>query len=276
MPFSQESASAVGSARSSWYQSEASAFLDYNSKDVVVVPEVSRTGTAAPINRLFQRQRTTREAIERRSQRTPQPWTPLVDYVADRMHIFGALLPLLSALLEATLLSFLLGTYYTLPAQPNSTERPPRIADLYSTFPCISCVGSLRLPTYQGVTLCVVTINVVSSAIALYRGRDERIGWQSRRTQFMASVVAAALGIWVVFAAANPDKHLHLVVTAAKALSVIGVKITGWLVDHFQRQRYPGLRNTTVVKILVRWKISTLAIALRMSLLVVLFCPSWV
>jgi hypothetical protein len=263
MPPPREPLSA-GSTRSSWYQSsEASAFLDDYSKDVVALPESGGSGTVPRINRRFQRQKTTWEAIERRSRRTPRPWNPLVDYVADRMYIFGALLPVMSALLEATLLAFLLGTYYTLPPKPGTTTRPPRVAALYSTFPFISCVGSLRLPAYQGMSICVVVLNVTSSSISLYRGRDERIGWQSRRTQFLASVVAAGLGVWVVFAAANPDKHLHLLVTAAKALSVFGIKLTGWLVDHFQRRRYPVLWKAAVVKVLVWWRVIVLSIAFR-------------
>jgi len=109
--------------------------------------------------------------------------------------------------------------------------------------------------------MCVVLINFASTSIGFYRGRDDRIGWQSRRTNWLVSVVSGGLAIWVVFAAANPDTHLHLTVTAAKALSVFCIKTSSWITDHLQRRSYPGLWQTGVVRFLVWWKAITLVVA---------------
>ncbi|KIW12081.1 hypothetical protein PV08_09355 [Exophiala spinifera] len=110
--------------------------------------------------------------------------------------------------------------------------------------------------------MCVVLLNFTSACISLYRGRDELVGWESRRTSWLVSVVSGGLAIWVVFAAANPDRHLHLTVTAAKALSVFCIKVSGWITDHLQRRKYSDLWNIGCVRLLYWWKVATLAVAL--------------
>lgn len=244
--------------RGSWYQSEAASFLDHYSPEIVQ----RRFTTFSP---RFYRQKTTLEKLTRRSRRKSRAWHPLFDYVDSHWYTIGPLLPITAALLETTLLLFLFAFYYTLPADPETGERPPRIANLYSVFPFISCIGSKRLPVYQGLTMCVVLFNFTSACISLYRGRDEVIGWQSRRTTWLVSVVSGGLAIWVVFAAANPDRHLHLTVTAAKALSIFCIKTSGWITDHLQRRKYPGLWDIGVVRFLYWWRVATLVVALRMS-----------
>ncbi|KAK5296891.1 hypothetical protein LTR99_008532 [Exophiala xenobiotica] len=252
MPQTRQDTSAV---RRSWYQSEAASFLDHYSPEIV-----QRRFTN--LDPHFYRQETTLDKIAQRSRRKRRPWNPLFDYVDSHWNAIGPLLPITASLLEISLLLFLFSLYYTLPADPRTGERPPRIADLYSIFPFISCIGSQRLPVYQGLTMCVVLINFISTSIGFYRGRDDGIGWQSRRTNWLVSVVSGGLAIWVVFAAANPDTHLHLTVTAAKALSVFCIKTSSWITDHLQRRRYPGLWQTGVVKFLVWWKAVTLIVAL--------------
>ena len=252
--------------RRSFYQSEPFTFIDGYSAEIVRsdVP-------AQKLRRGFQRLETTLEEIERRAKRKPQSWDPLVDYFAARMNFFGALLPITSSLLETLLLLYLFTTYYSFPADPETGARPPRIAELYSTFPFISCVGSKRLPVYQGLTMCVVLLNIISTSITLYRCRDLPFGWHTRRTGYLASVVGAGLSVWLVFAAANPDQHLHLFVAASKAIVIFCIKATGWFVDHLQRVKYPILRQTGVVKFLLWWKVITLTFAFRMSSLILVF-----
>lgn len=246
----------TSAVRRSWYQSEAASFLDHYSPEIVQ----HRFTNFDPH---FYRQKTTLDKIAQRSRRQPRPWQPLFDYVDSHWNTIGPLLPITSSFLEISLLLFLFTLYYTLPADPRTGQRPPRIADLYSIFPFISCIGSQRLPVYQGLTMCVVLINLASTSIGFYRGRDDRIGWQSRRTNWLVSVVSGGLAIWAVFAAANPDTHLHLTVTAAKALSVFCIKTSSWITDHLQRRSYPGLWQTGVVRFLVWWKAITLVVAFR-------------
>ena len=244
--------------RTSYFSIEGSAFLDDYS------PEIVRANTwGQKVDGLFKRRKTTRADIERRSRRKQRPWTPLIDYLLDRRYPLRALLPIIGVLLEIFLLLYLFCFYYTLPADPQTGAKPPRVAQLYSTFPFISCVGSKRLKLYQGLTFAIVVIGIISTAITFYVNRDDLLGWQTRRTGLLASVVGAGLGIWVVFAAASPDRHLHLLVTAVKATVVFTIKTTGMLIDHYERSTYPALRQTGVVKGMMWWRIITLIIALR-------------
>ncbi|EXJ76648.1 uncharacterized protein A1O5_01156 [Cladophialophora psammophila CBS 110553] len=248
--------------RSSYYSLEGSAFLDN------YTPEIVRAGTLSQkIDGLFKRQKTTWQDIERRFERKSRPWDPVLDYLWDRRYPLRALLPIAAALLELFLLLFLFCTYYTLPADPHTGAKPPRVADLYSIFPFISCVGSKRLSVYQGLTFCVVILSITSTAISFYFNRDDQLGWQTRRTGWLASVVGAGLSIWVVFAAATPDRHLHLLVTAVKAIMIFSIKSTGMLVDHLERRKYPALREVGVIKVLLWWRALTLVFAFPLALM---------
>ncbi|KIW29542.1 uncharacterized protein PV07_05354 [Cladophialophora immunda] len=248
--------------RSSYYAIEGSAFLDDYS------PEIVRTGTLGQkVDRLFKRRKTSWQDIERRSERKSRPWNPLLDYLWDHRYPLRALLSITAALLELLLLLFLFCTYYTLPADPHTGAKPPRVADLYSTFPFMSCVGSKKLSVYQSLTFCVVLLGITSTAISFYFTRDDHLGWQTRRAGWLASVVGAGLSIWVVFAAATPNRHLHLLVTAAKAITVFSIKSTGLLVDHLERRKYPALREVGVIKILLWWRAITLVFAFPLALM---------
>ncbi|KIX09768.1 uncharacterized protein Z518_00849 [Rhinocladiella mackenziei CBS 650.93] len=260
--FHTTSSAAANPNRSSFYLSESFAFLDDYTRDVVQ-PDVP----ASEFDHRFQRRKTTLETIQRRSRRKQRPWNPLVDYLSPRMNVVGALLPITSSFLETVLLLYLFTTYYSFPPDPETGAHPPRIAELYSTFPFISCVGSKRLPIYQGLTMCVVLLNITSTSVTFYRCRDEHIGWQTRRTGYLASVVAAGLSIWVVFAAANPDRHLHLLVTAVKGLAVFCIKATSCFMDHLQRRHYPALRKTGVFNFLLWWKGVTIFLAFPLAIM---------
>ncbi|KIX92480.1 uncharacterized protein Z520_11800 [Fonsecaea multimorphosa CBS 102226] len=248
--------------RSSYYSLEGSAFLeDYT-------PEIVRTGTLSQkVDGLFKRRKTSWQDLERRFERKSRPWNPLVAYLWNRRYPLRALLSITAAFLEVFLLLFLFCTYYTLPADPHTGGKPPRIADLYSTFPFMSCVGSKKLSVYQSVTFCVVLLGITSSTISFYFTRDDQLGWQTRRAGWLASVVGAGLSIWVVFAAANPDKHLHLLVTAVKAITVFCIKSTGLLVDHLERRKYPALREVGVIRVLLWWRAITLVFAFPLALM---------
>jgi hypothetical protein len=244
--------------RNSYYSVEASVFLDDYS------PEIVRADTLGQkVDGFFKRRKTNWADIQRKSTRRVRPWSPLLDYLWDRRYTLRAVLPITGALLELFLLLFLFCTYYTLPADPVTGAKPPRVADLYATFPFISCVGSQKLALYQGLTFCIVILGITSTAITFYFCRDDLLGWQARRAGLLTSVSGAGLSIWVVFAAATPDRHLHLTVTAVKAITVFCVKTTGMLIDHYDRSKYPGLRQTGVVKVLMWWRIITLAFAFR-------------
>lgn len=246
--------------RNSYYSIEG--YLDDYS------PEIVRANTLGQkLDGLFKRRKTNLADIQRRSIRKQRPWTPFLDYLWDRRYFLRALLPITAALLETFLLLFLFCVYFTLPADPVTGEKPPRIAGLYATFPFISCVGSQRLAVYQVLTFCVVVIGIVSTAITFYFTRDDLIGWQTRRAGWLANVSGAGLSIWVVFAAATPDRHLHLTVTAVKAITVFGIKTAGMLVDHYDRSNYPGLRKTGVIQVLKWWRIMTLVIAFPLAVM---------
>ncbi|KAH0841941.1 hypothetical protein FOPE_06898 [Fonsecaea pedrosoi] len=248
--------------RSSYYLGEGSAFLDDYS------PQIVRAGTfSQKIDGLFRRRKTNWHDVERRFERKSRPWNPLLDYLWDHRYPLRALLPITAGLLELILVLFLFGTYYTLPADPHTGAKPPRVADLYSTFPFMSCVGSKRLSVYRGLTFCVVFLGITSTAISFYFTRDDQLGWQTRRAGWLASVVGAGLSIWLVFAAATPDKHLHLFVTSVKAITVFSIKSTGLLVDHLERQKYPVLRGLAVIKVLLWWRVVTLGLAFPLAVM---------
>jgi hypothetical protein len=244
--------------RASYYSIEGSAFLDNYAPEIVRNKNISER-----VDGIFRRRRTTLADIERRSTPKNRSWTPLLNYLWKQRYPLRALLPIVGALLELFLLLYLFCLYYTLPADPVTGAKPPRVSDRYANFPFISCVGSQRLEVYQGLTFAVVILGIASTLITFYFCRDDLLGWQTRRAGLLASVSGAGLSIWTVFAAATPDKHLHLTVTAAKMIVVFGIKTTGMLIDHYDRVQYPALRQTGVVVVMMWWRIITLVIALR-------------
>ncbi len=227
-------------------------------------PEIVRVYTSGQkTDGLFKRRKTNWADIQRRSERKIRSWTPALDYLWNRRYPLRALIPILAALLEIFLLLFLFCTYYTLPADPVTGQKPPRVSDRYANFPFISCVGSQRLAIYQGLTFAIVFLGITSTAITFYFCRDDLVGWHTRRAGLLASVSGAALNIWVVFAAAVPDQHLHLTVTGAKIIMVFAIKTTGMLIDHYDRSKYPALRRKGLIRVMKWWRIMTLVVAFR-------------
>ncbi|KAJ9602142.1 hypothetical protein H2200_013262 [Cladophialophora chaetospira] len=249
--------------RHSYYSIEGSVFLDDYG------PERVRTNSfdEEKIDGLFRRRKTNWAEFQRRAQPKIRPWTPALEYFWDHRYSLRAVIPILAALLELFLLLFLFCTYYTLPADPVTGEKPPRVSDRYANFPFISCVGSQRLALYQGLTFAIVILSVTSTAITFYFCRDDLLGWHTRRAGLLASVSGAGLNIWLVFAAAVPDQHLHLTVTGAKAVVVFGIKTTGMLIDHYDRSKYPALRQAGVIKVMMWWRIITLVVAFPLAVM---------
>lgn len=223
--------------RNSYYAVEGSAFLDDYG------PEIVRANTLGhKIDGLFVRRKTNWGDKRRKSSRKIRSWTPLLEHLRGRSYTFRALLPILGALLQTFLLLFLFFAYYTLPADPVTGAKPPRVGGRYANFQFISCIGSHQLALYRGITFAIVILGIISTSITFYFCRDDLLRRQTRRAGLIASSSGAGLSIWVVFAAATPNMHLHLTVVAVEAIIVFCIKTTGMLIDHYDRSRYPALR----------------------------------
>lgn len=191
---------------------------------------------------------------------------PASIFIRRHKLILTCCLPLIAALLEIPMLCFFLYSYLRLPLDPDTGLRP-RLSPFYSIWPFISCVGSIRLDFYRGVSIINSILVLAASFISLYWGRDVHPGYYLRRFQFCETVVASALLIALVFAADNVSSDVHLVFVALRMTFLYGIKSTTWLTWKMMRNTYPGLVHDYANAASYFWKIGFMSLAFPFAFL---------
>lgn len=126
-----------------------------------------------------------------------------------------AAVPLLAAMLWATMMSYFYIYYITLPRMNGML---PRIGLSYATFPFISCVGAVRLSYFQGFCIAVSTFNVIAFALNLYVMRRVRVGRFWRWAKATASCVGSVFLILLSFFSVETNNRLHLIFTSMQII----------------------------------------------------------
>lgn len=191
---------------------------------------------------------------------------PVTIFVKRHKLILACSLPLTTVLLEIPMLSFFLYTYLTLPLDPETGLRP-RLSPFYSIWPFISCVGSIRLAFYQGVSVIGCILTLTAGSISLYWARDVHPGYYLRRFQFFETVMANAFLIALIFASEHVSSDVHLVFVALRLLSLYGIKSTTWLTWKAMRNTYPGLIHDYANAASYYWKIGFMSLAFPFAFL---------
>jgi hypothetical protein len=171
---------------------------------------------------------------------------------------------LVAAVLESSLLAYFFITYVSLPQDPK-TGALPRISPVYSTWPFISCIGSLRLATYKAFGFVVSALYQSSSIINLYLSWHKKEGYWFRRAGAVTGLASTVLLIWLTFSSANTDNHTHLYITAAKILATLTTKMTILTCDHLDRKAKPILKTIPAAVLLRRWKEVIAALSLPLA-----------
>ena len=208
---------------SDFHRLDTSSYLDDYNRET--------TESQSPLNLFqsqFRRQKTTLADIVNESRRTPHRWDPVVNHIKEPKHLFiyRGFIPLISSILQVTLLAYLLDAYLSLPVDP-STGRRVRVGNLYSIWPFTSCIGSHHLSIYLGLKLSILTLNATSTSITCYCGRDDTVAWMLRRSVWMFTVIVYGLGTWAVIASKDVDRTLHLFATAAELLCMYTLQRAG-------------------------------------------------
>jgi hypothetical protein len=186
------------------------------------------------------------------------------DYLKDHKLKLFAALPLVAAVLEFSLLAYFFMTYVSLPQDPQ-TGALPRISPVYSTWPFISCIGSLRLATYKAFGFVVSALYQSGSLITLYLSWHKREGYWFRRAGAVAGFTSTVLLIWLTFASGNTDSHAHLYITAVKILATLTTKMTVLTCDRLDRKAKPVLKTIPAAVILRRWKEVIVALSIPLA-----------
>jgi hypothetical protein len=178
-----------------------------------------------------------------------------------RYNLF-ATLPLLAAILEASVLAYFFMTYVSLPPDPK-TGALPRISPVYSTWPFISCIGSLRLAVYKTFAFVVAGLYQSGSLINLYFSWNKMEGYWFRRGGAVTGLSSTVLLIWLTFSSGNTESHTHLFITAAKILATLATKTNILICDHLDRKAKPILRTIPAAVVLRRWKEAIAGLSIR-------------
>jgi hypothetical protein len=187
---------------------------------------------------------------------------PVLNYIKDHRYNLFATLPLLAAMLETSLLVYFFMTYVSLPRDPE-TGALPRISPVYSTWPFTSCIGSLREGVYKTFAFLVAGLYQSGSLISLYLAWNKREGYWFRRVGAVAGLTSTVLLIWLTFSSEDTKTHTHLLITAAKILATLTVKLNTFICDHLDRKAKPILGTIPAAIILRRWKEVIAALSVR-------------
>jgi hypothetical protein len=186
----------------------------------------------------------------------------IINHLKERRYQLFALIPLLAAMLESSILVYFFVIYISLPSDP-ITGSLPRISDVYSTWPFISCVGSLRLAVYRAFAFAVASLYESSSLIGLYLDRNNKVGYWFRRIGALAGLTSTVLLIWLVFASENVETHTHLYIAGVKILATLAAQGSILMCDYRDRKVEPILNTVPAAIMLMRWKAIILALSIR-------------
>ena len=167
-------------------------------------------------------------------------FTSIPAWIGRHKLFVGCCLPLLSALLETTMLSLLLYVYMSLPWDTKTGLRQ-RVSPLYSLWPFVSCVASLKLAAYQAFLFIICFFSVSGASLSFWWNRNVHPGYWLRRISLAQSLFANVLLIWLLFASADNKTHIHLYLVALRLLLLFGTKSAVWLTWRVMRNAYPQL-----------------------------------
>ena len=166
--------------------------------------------------------------------------------------IVASLFPTLAATAQLLLLLYLLDAYVSLPQ--TSTGARPRISPVYSIWPYIACVGSIRGTAYRTFGFLIASFYVLTFIVDMIVNWDCRPAKWLRWSRLLLSCVSGGTLIAVVYASEDFTSHVHLYLVSVQAISFTAVKGLTWAIDHELRRQYPLLitdRNALFVK---RWR----------------------
>ena len=143
------------------------------------------------------------------------PSTTYHHIIQKNRRFLWAAVPLFAAIIWTTMMSYFYIYYVTLPRMNGMW---PRIGLSYATFPFISCVGAVRLSSFQGFCIVVSALNVTAFILNLFVMRQIRVGRLWRWAKAIASCIGSVFLILLSFYSVDSNNRLHLIFTSMQII----------------------------------------------------------
>lgn len=182
--------------------------------------------------------------------------------------IISSLLPTLAATSQLLLLLYLLDVYVSLPQAPDGGR--PRISPVYSIWPYVACVGSIRLLAYKIFGFLIAFFYISTFAVDMFVNWDIPTAKWLRWLRLLVSCVSGGALIAVVFASADDTSHLHLYLVSVQGVALTTVKSLTWAIDHTMRRNYILLKTDRNAVLAKRWRYIVYVLASPVGLLTVI------
>lgn len=182
--------------------------------------------------------------------------------------IISSLFPTLAATAQLLLLLYLVDVYVSLPQ--STTGGRPRISPVYSIWPYIACVGSIRITAYKVFGFLIAFFYINTFTIDMYVNWYNPTAKWLRWLRLLLSGVSGGALIAVVFASADDTSHLHLYLVSVQGVAFTAVKSLTWAIDHAMRQTYPLLKTDRTAVLAKRWRYVVYILATPVGLLTVI------
>lgn len=144
----------------------------------------------------------------------PRPKRP--GFINRWRHVLWTALPMTGAILWTAMMIDFYIYFITLPRSDGSW---PRIGFSYATFPFISCVGAVKLPSFRGFSGAVAATNSLTFATNFYLMRKIHVGRFWRALKLATAVNGSLFLVLLSIYSVDSSNSLHLIFTSIQIMS---------------------------------------------------------